>query len=76
MKKSFNVNEKELKTNLMQLQSKVHPDRFGYKSDEEKVLSDKHSALLNDAYKTISNPILRAEYLLNDFKSKEYGILK
>uniref|UniRef100_A0A0N5C008 J domain-containing protein n=1 Tax=Strongyloides papillosus TaxID=174720 RepID=A0A0N5C008_STREA len=71
IKKSFNIPENELKTNLRQLQSKVHPDKFGCKSEEEKMLSDKHSALLNDAFKTIQDPILRAEYLLGNSTTKE-----
>uniref|UniRef100_A0A0K0FFU9 J domain-containing protein n=1 Tax=Strongyloides venezuelensis TaxID=75913 RepID=A0A0K0FFU9_STRVS len=71
IKKSFNIPENELKTNLRQLQSKVHPDKFGSKSEEEKIFSDKHSALLNDAFKTIQDPILRAEYLLADSATKE-----
>jgi molecular chaperone HscB len=43
---------------------KLHPDRFARASDNEKEWSLADTALLNDAYRTLRDPIRRTEYLL------------
>ena len=43
---------------------KLHPDRFGRASMNEKEWSLAGTALLNDAYRTLREPIRRTEYLL------------
>lgn len=42
----------------------VHPDFFGGSSKEEQAQAMRHSALLNDAYQTLRDPVRRGEYLL------------
>ncbi len=46
------------------LSRKLHPDRFARASDGEKEWSLAGTALLNDAYRTLRDPIRRTEYLL------------
>ena len=46
------------------LSRKLHPDRFGRASANEKEWSLAGTALLNDAYRTLRDPIRRAEYVL------------
>jgi molecular chaperone HscB len=46
------------------LSRKLHPDRFARASDPEKEWSLADTALLNDAYRTLRDPIRRTEYLL------------
>ncbi len=46
------------------LSRKLHPDRFARASSEEKEWSLADTALLNDAYRTLRDPIRRTEYLL------------
>jgi molecular chaperone HscB len=46
------------------LSRKLHPDRFARSSEQEKEWSLAHTALLNDAYRTLRDPIRRTEYLL------------
>ena len=46
------------------LSRKLHPDRFARASDDEKEWSLADTALLNDAYRTLRDPIRRTEYLL------------
>ena len=46
------------------LSRKLHPDRFARASDSEKQWSLADTALLNDAYRTLRDPIRRTEYLL------------
>ena len=46
------------------LSRKLHPDRFARASASEKDWSLADTALLNDAYRTLRDPIRRTEYLL------------
>ena len=46
------------------LSRKLHPDRFARAAENEKQWSVAHSVLLNDAYRTLKDPIARTEYLL------------
>ena len=46
------------------LSRKLHPDRFARASANEKEWSLADTALLNDAYRTLRDPIRRTEYLL------------
>ena len=43
---------------------KLHPDRFASKSVAEQEAALAQSSLLNDAYRTLKEPILRTQYLL------------
>jgi molecular chaperone HscB len=46
------------------LSRKLHPDRFARADSNEKEWSLADTALLNDAYRTLRDPIRRTEYLL------------
>jgi molecular chaperone HscB len=46
------------------LSRKLHPDRFARALDNEKQWSLADTALLNDAYRTLKDPLRRTEYLL------------
>lgn len=46
------------------LSRKLHPDRFARATPNEKEWSLANTALLNDAYRTLRDPIRRTEYLL------------
>jgi molecular chaperone HscB len=54
----------ELEQKFLQLSWKLHPDNFVNASEEERELSLKRSSELNDAYRTLRDPIGRVEYLL------------
>uniref|UniRef100_A0A8C9UKI1 Co-chaperone HscB C-terminal oligomerisation domain-containing protein n=1 Tax=Spermophilus dauricus TaxID=99837 RepID=A0A8C9UKI1_SPEDA len=51
--RSFRVNTTKLQHRFQQLQRLVHPDFFSQRSQTEKDFSEKHSTLVNDAYKTL-----------------------
>ena len=44
---------------------RLHPDRFASKPAAEQEAALKESSLLNDAYRTLKDPVLRTQYLLS-----------
>jgi len=58
------INMGELEQKYLQLSWKLHPDKYVGTSEAERELSLKHSSELNDAYRTLRDPIARVEYLL------------
>ncbi|XP_060048906.1 iron-sulfur cluster co-chaperone protein HscB isoform X1 [Erinaceus europaeus] len=62
--RSFRVDTVKLQQKYQQLQRLVHPDFFMQRPQTEKDFSEKHSTLLNDAYKTLLAPLSRGLYLL------------
>jgi len=53
-----------LEAKYYELSRSFHPDFFQNKTETEKQISLGNSALLNTAYRTLKDPIQRAEYLL------------
>jgi molecular chaperone HscB len=61
---SFAVEADKLSERYRALQQTLHPDRFAAASDQEKRLSMQASILINEAYRTLKDPLSRAKYLL------------
>ena len=61
---TFDIDLAELDRNYFGLQRAFHPDRFATKSAREQEYSLRHATNLNDAFKVLKSPVLRAEYLL------------
>jgi molecular chaperone HscB len=53
-----------LEQKFLQLSWKLHPDNFVNAKPEEREASLKRSSELNDAYRTLRDPVARVEYLL------------
>ena len=47
------------------IQSQVHPDRIARASDTERRVSMQSATQVNEAYRTLKNPLARARYLLS-----------
>ena len=64
LKPHLNLDLAALETEFHRLSRRLHPDRFARASEHEKEWSLADTALLNDAYRTLKDPIRRTEYLL------------
>lgn len=53
-----------LERNFYKLSRQLHPDLYARKSAEEQAWSLRQSSLLNDAYRTLKDPVARTAYLL------------
>ena len=53
-----------LEKKFLQLSWKLHPDNYVNATPEEREISLKRSSELNDAYRTLREPMARVEYLL------------
>ena len=58
----FAIDTRKLRQEFLQLQAKAHPDRH---QGADKARAEGASARINEAYKTLQNPLLRAQYLLS-----------
>jgi molecular chaperone HscB len=59
------IDQSALETKFYELSRAFHPDFYQNKSAAEQAISLDNSALLNTAYRTLRDPIQRAEYLLD-----------
>ncbi len=62
-----------LEQKFLQMSWKLHPDNFVSASEEERDLSLKRSSELNDAYRTLRDPVGRVEYLLGIEGARKEG---
>ncbi|OAL07226.1 Co-chaperone Hsc20 [Phaeosphaeriaceae sp. SRC1lsM3a] len=58
----FTIDLSALKREFLQLQARAHPDMH---PQADKKRAEALSARINEAYKTLQNPLLRAQYLLS-----------
>ncbi|MDN7124427.1 co-chaperone HscB [Pseudidiomarina sp. 1APP75-32.1] len=55
----------DLQLRYRKLQQAMHPDRFANASERHKLLAVQRTSQLNDAYHTLRDPLLRAEYIVS-----------
>ncbi|RBQ74312.1 hypothetical protein FVER14953_01154 [Fusarium verticillioides] len=58
----FPIDTRALRREFLRLQARAHPDMH---PAQDKARAEAMSARINEAYKTLSNPLLRAQYLLS-----------
>ena len=56
----------ELQHRFYSLSRQLHPDRYQRKSARERDYSLEATAILNDGYRVLRDPVLRAEYVLSE----------
>jgi molecular chaperone HscB len=61
----FRVDTAALDRAYRALQSDIHPDRHAAGSEEQQRIALQSSARVNEAYRTLKDPVARAEYLLS-----------
>lgn len=64
LSRRLTIDTKALETKFYELSRAFHPDFFQRKTDAEQAISLGNSAMLNTAYRTLKDPIRRAEYLV------------
>jgi molecular chaperone HscB len=58
------LDSEALQKRFYELSRHWHPDRFGRKSPKEQAEALEATAIINDGYRTLRDPVKRAEYLL------------
>lgn len=61
----FDIPLSDLRREFLRLQAAIHPDKFP--SGAAKQRAEALSARINEAYRTLSDPLLRAQYLLREW---------
>jgi molecular chaperone HscB len=64
--RKLSLDEALLQKRFYELSRQWHPDRFARKSPEEQREALDATSVLNDGYRTLRDPIKRAEYLLTE----------
>lgn len=62
--RKLNIDTAQLEREFYELSRKLHPDIYAQAESREQQWSLEQSSLLNDAYRTLKDPIKRTEYLL------------
>jgi molecular chaperone HscB len=64
--RKLTLDDEELRKRFYDLSRQWHPDRFGRKSPQEQAQALEATSILNDGYRTLRDPVKRAEYLLKE----------
>jgi molecular chaperone HscB len=62
--RKLTIDLQDLERSFYRLSRKLHPDLFARANHQEQEWSLANTSLLNDAYRTLKNPLSRTEYLL------------
>ena len=61
----FDIDGADLAARYHDLQRRFHPDRYASAPDQERRLSLQMTALINEAYQTLKDPLARGRYILS-----------
>jgi molecular chaperone HscB len=74
--KKLNIDGDALEAKFQALSWKLHPDNFTRAGESEREISLQRSSELNDAFRTLREPIARVEYLLAQEGRRKEGTTK
>lgn len=78
--RKYALDEEALEATFRERSLKLHPDRFAQASPKERLLSLERTTTLNDAFRTLRDPVKRAFYLLKlqgiDLDREDAGVQK
>ncbi|OGA61632.1 MAG: Fe-S protein assembly co-chaperone HscB [Betaproteobacteria bacterium RIFCSPLOWO2_12_FULL_65_14] len=60
----FALDPEALERSYREIQSRVHPDRFAHAGDAERRASLQWTTRVNEAYRTLTDPVQRAKHIL------------
>jgi len=66
LNKTLAIDPENLQRTFYQMSRLLHPDRYGRRPERERQYSLEATAILNDGYRTLKDPVRRAEYVLNE----------
>ena len=66
LERKLGVDGDVLQKRFYELSRQWHPDRFSRKSAQEQAQALEATSILNDGYRTLKDPVKRAEYLLTE----------
>lgn len=66
LERKLTIDQDALQKRFYELSRQWHPDRFSRKSAEEQQQALDATSVLNDGYRTLKDPVKRAEYLLTE----------
>ncbi len=66
LERRLNLDLDDLRQRFYTLSRRLHPDRFMRATPREREFSLEATAILNDAYRTLRDPVARAEYMLRE----------
>src|SRR5262245_53799182 len=61
---AFGLDREALEKAYREIQSRVHPDRFAHAGDAERRASMQWTTRVNEAYRTLKDPVQRAKHIL------------
>jgi molecular chaperone HscB len=61
----YDVDLVDLLSRYREMQRRIHPDKFALSSDQDRRISLQMTALVNDAFQILKDPIRRGRYLLS-----------
>ena len=64
LEETLTIDPADLQKRFYERSRKFHPDLFARKSERERNQALESTAILNDAYRTLRDPVKRAEYVL------------
>jgi molecular chaperone HscB len=64
--KTLSIDAGNLQRTFYQMSRLLHPDRYGRRAERERTYSLEATAILNDGYRVLKDPVRRAEYILSE----------